>query len=422
LFVGGAVLLSRGAGAQVVNPGFVEFLPPPEHAQVLQTGQPVVSSYQIDVYPSGSNDSVMSVPIGKPAPQADGLIRVSLAALVADWPLPDETAALRISARGPNGIGVSSPSNAFVVSSAPTAAATRLGDITWTSMVNGWGPAERNRSNGENAAGDGRTLTLAGRTYASGLGVHAGSTIRYALDGTCTTFAADIGVDDEIPLQGSVVFQVWANGTRLYQSPILGATSATVPISVNLTGRTELILTVTDAGDGPGSDHADWADARLTCAKPLGTATATARFLSDGPWTSVKNGWGPAEADRSNGELGAHDGRTLMLAGKTYAKGLGVHAASEVRYPLNGQCTRFTASVGVDDEVGSNGSVVFQVLADGLRLFDSGVLTGASATRQVEVDVSGRNELRLLVTDAGNGPGSDHADWADAQVTCNGGL
>ena len=34
-----------------------------------------------------------------------------------------------------------------------------------------------------------------------------------------------------------------------------------------------------------------------------------------------------------------------------------------MRYAIGG-CTRFQASVGVDDEVGPNGSVVFQVYLD----------------------------------------------------------
>ena len=42
---------------------------------------------------------------------------------------------------------------------------------------------------------------------------------------------------------------------------------------------------------------------------------------------------------------------TLTLNGITYAKGLGAHAASDVAYRSAG-CTRFKATVGIDDEVG----------------------------------------------------------------------
>src|SRR6185503_14604827 len=80
----------------------------------------------------------------------------------------------------------------------------------------------------------------------------------------------------------------------------------------------------------------------------------------------------------------------------------------------------FEADVGVDDEV-TNGSVQFNVLADGIQKYTSGTMTGTSATKTVSVDVSGTVELELSVGDAGNGKNSDHADWANARVTCDGG-
>ena len=88
---------------------------------------------------------------------------------------------------------------------------------------------------------------------------------------------------------------------------------------------------------------------------------------------------------------------------------------SDIRYNLAGRCTRFTADVGVDDEVGVNGSVTFQVWADGTKLWDSGVMTGASATRTVGpggVDVTGKQQLQLVVTDGGDNINADHGDWA----------
>jgi beta-galactosidase len=39
-----------------------------------------------------------------------------------------------------------------------------------------------------------------------------------------------------------------------------------VPLDVGLAGVRQLDLVIDDAGDGNGSDHADWAEARLTCA------------------------------------------------------------------------------------------------------------------------------------------------------------
>ncbi|WP_207756062.1 NPCBM/NEW2 domain-containing protein [Nonomuraea cypriaca] len=42
-------------------------------------------------------------------------------------------------------------------------------------------------------------------------------------------------------------------------------------------------------------------------------------------------------------------GNPIKIAGRTYAKGLAPHAASEVTYYLGRSCTRFTTDVGIDD-------------------------------------------------------------------------
>jgi hypothetical protein len=84
-----------------------------------------------------------------------------------------------------------------------------------------------------------------------------------------------------------------------------------------------------------------------------------------------------------------------------------------------GACSSFTSDIGVDDEVGDAGSVVFEVYGDNVKLYDSGVMKGDTATRNVQVDLSHRNLLTLVVSDAGDGPAFDHADWAGAQVTCS---
>ena len=121
----------------------------------------------------------------------------------------------------------------------------------------------------------------------------------------------------------------------------------------------------------------------------------------------------------SNGERAAGDGRTITLNRVTYRKGLGVHATSDIRYNVAGRRTTFMADIGVDDEMGSKGSIVFQVYGDGTKLYDSGTMTGSSTTKQVNVAISGRNVLQLVVTNAGNGINSDHGDWANARIVCN---
>jgi alpha-galactosidase len=141
-------------------------------------------------------------------------------------------------------------------------------------------------------------------------------------------------------------------------------------------------------------------------------------FLSDVSWSYAVNGYGPVELDSTNGEQAAGDGGKLTLHGSTYAKGLGVNSPSLIRYRLGQACRRFQAAIGIDDETAGRGSAQFEVWADGVKLFDSGVLTPKSAPMPVDLDISGKHELRLFVDIGEDDFGYDHADWANARVLC----
>ncbi|SEF87016.1 beta-galactosidase [Nonomuraea solani] len=140
-----------------------------------------------------------------------------------------------------------------------------VSDLPFTASENGWGPVERDRSNAEQPAGDGRTLSIGGRTYEKGIGAHAPSRIALDLGGRCTTFRADVGVDDEIGGSGSVAFEVWVDGQRRAASGVLTGAGGAESLSADVSGGQVLELRVTDGGDGNGADHADWAAARLAC-------------------------------------------------------------------------------------------------------------------------------------------------------------
>ncbi|WP_028546449.1 NPCBM/NEW2 domain-containing protein [Paenibacillus taiwanensis] len=133
-------------------------------------------------------------------------------------------------------------------------------------------------------------------------------------------------------------------------------------------------------------------------------------YLSDINWFSATAGWGTVQKDRSV------DGNTLKLNNITYTKGLGTHANSEIVYKLNGQYTSFAALVGVDNEVGTVGSVEFQVVVDNQVVFTSGKMHNNIAPKEVNISLTGKNELKLIVTDGGDGINSDHADWVNARL------
>jgi alpha-galactosidase len=155
-----------------------------------------------------------------------------------------------------------------------------------------------------------------------------------------------------------------------------------------------------------------------TLVVPIPPPAAGNPYVSDLPWLTVTNGWGPVEIDRSNGERPAGDGKPITIEGVVYAKGLGVHAPSTVTYYFGGKCSTLTAFVGVDDEEVADGTVTFEVWADGGKVAETGVMTNAMPAAPLTADVSGAKLVRLIVTDGGDNVNSDHADWADLKITC----
>ncbi|GGV91803.1 alpha-galactosidase [Streptomyces gelaticus] len=168
--------------------------------------------------------------------------------------------------RSPDGARVRStvPFRTHVVA-APPAGTGYLGDLPQLSATNGWGPVERDTSNGESRAGDGKPLTIGGTVFAKGLGVHADSAVEFYTGRTCTTVTAQVGVDGESGAKGTVAFEVWADGRKAASTGVLTNAMPAQPLTADVSGAQVVRLVVTDGGDGIDSDHADWADLRITC-------------------------------------------------------------------------------------------------------------------------------------------------------------
>ncbi|HLP78443.1 MAG TPA: NPCBM/NEW2 domain-containing protein [Candidatus Paceibacterota bacterium] len=126
--------------------------------------------------------------------------------------------------------------------------------------------------------------------------------------------------------------------------------------------------------------------------------------------SGIEQGWGEPQVNRSVG------GRPFQIAGRAFTNGIGTHAASTIPVELNGNAARLSGWVGVDDETDRRGSVVFRIEADGREVWNSGVIRGGDAAREVSVDLSGVKALALSATDADDGIDFDHADWADIRV------
>jgi alpha-galactosidase len=140
-------------------------------------------------------------------------------------------------------------------------------------------------------------------------------------------------------------------------------------------------------------------------------ASETKVWLDELELGVASQGWGAPAKNKSV------DGKAISINGRPFERGFGTHAESYLRIELNAQAERFSAWVGVDDEVkGQAGSVEFVVVGDDKELWKSGIMKAGDAAKECVVDLSGVKVLELLVKDGGDGTDFDHADWADANI------
>lgn len=94
-------------------------------------------------------------------------------------------------------------------------------------------------------------------------------------------------------------------------------------------------------------------------------------------------------------------GGTLMLRGKSYAKGLGVHSKTTLIYELGSKYQEFRAIIGLDDSIKNTarfygGKVLFQVVVDG-TVKASHLLQSSSEPISLSISVADVEELELVV-------------------------
>jgi uncharacterized protein (DUF1800 family)/fibronectin type 3 domain-containing protein len=289
--------------------------------------------------------------------------------------------------------------------SPPVSSRVWVSDLNWISAINGDGAPKLDLSSGSKA------MTIAGRRYRYGIGAHARSEITYPLDDRFDLFRAVIGIDDEVGDQGSVVFEVWLDGRMAYQSPQMRGSMGGRAIEVPVENARQMRLVVNSSGSSnPGSDHADWADARLEGVEPV-------RYLSDLNWTSATNGdGGKPEKNQPFGGPDTGEGSRIRLLGSTYRKGIGTLAVSEIQYKIDRRYELFSSVVGIDDFAKGPGSVVFEVWNGNTKLWNSPMMKRGDPVRHVSVPVSTVDTLTLRVLNGGDGNTNDLGVWADAKL------
>jgi hypothetical protein len=138
-----------------------------------------------------------------------------------------------------------------------------------------------------------------------------------------------------------------------------------------------------------------------------------------GPITSrkVSQEWGePREGVSVTGEK-------VIVAGVPYDRVFGVHARSEAIFQVNKHFSGLSIKAGLPDYISqqdngrTKGTVEFEIYGDGKKLWSSGIVRAGTPALETTVTLSEVKELKLSVTDAGDGNNFDHACWLDAQLS-----
>ena len=108
----------------------------------------------------------------------------------------------------------------------------------------------------------------------------------------------------------------------------------------------------------------------------------------------------------------------MRIGATAFEHGIAAPAPSRIVVAVDERCSLLLADVGLDEEVGDRGSVVFEVWGDGERLAGSGIVRGPQAAVPVAADLEGVARVTLVVTPGGDGNAFDHADWGNARLEC----
>jgi hypothetical protein len=108
-------------------------------------------------------------------------------------------------------------------------------------------------------------VSIAGQRYTHGVTVHGESSVTIDLNRSCSAYDALVGVDDLTLGLGQVSFSVYADGARLWQSPLVKGGDPAIPVHVNLNGRKTIRLAVEPHTRFDAVALADWAESTFQC-------------------------------------------------------------------------------------------------------------------------------------------------------------
>ena len=277
--------------AQVLsNPRIAEFDPSPDHWMVLDSGEPAVLAYELEVYLIGASNPFTTVGMGKPSPDTDGKIRYDFASGVAGWPVSGATFEARVSAVGPEGAALSEPSNPFTFTTGSTCAITL--SVTTAPIAASGGAFDVDVYAGPGCAWA-ATTTLSWVTMGTGAGSGIG-TVSFAVQVNSSSSSRTGTI--EIGGQILTVWQAGAVGAAGAAGAACSYTVSPTYFSMPAAGGNGVVSVATGAGCAwtlASSDH--WLVPTVTKGEGSAGVTFTAQpnngmmgrtaKLSVGPWS-----------------------------------------------------------------------------------------------------------------------------------------
>ena len=108
--------------------------------------------------------------------------------------------------------------------------------------------------------------------------------------------------------------------------------------------------------------------------------------------------------------------RPMRIGDQVFERGIGMHSKATLTYALPDGFTHLAAVIGIDEAVGSLGSVIFRVVADDKQVFESGPVTGRDEPRPILVPIGGARELKLVVDFGDDLDVGDQANWGNVRL------
>jgi hypothetical protein len=132
-----------------------------------------------------------------------------------------------------------------------------LGLTDATRATHGWGtPRDR-------ASVTGAPLRIGSVTFRRGIGTHAPAELVFPVGGNYRWLTFHAGISEDMTAAGSVTVQVWLDGNKVHETPVMRIKGEPVYVSLPLKGVKEVRIVGTDADDGISADNLNFGNLRL---------------------------------------------------------------------------------------------------------------------------------------------------------------